>query len=177
LHLQPKYGPIHIKLENLTYETVSKAVNSLILKLRLDEGDCSEYYVSRIKLIKQLPSNSPKCTYQFQRGVNVNSQCGKLCENNPKIIGSNEYCRTCLKKTIVRKMLDLPMDSIDESNIQDYNIKPYYDNDEVTRDLLDNGYHVINAFEKYYVIANAIDYAQFTIYSKDCTPELINWTE
>lgn len=45
----------------------------------------------------------------------------------------------------------------------------------ITNDLFSNKYYVINRFEKYYVIAFALDYTRFEIYSKDCDKELINW--
>lgn len=43
-------------------------------------------------------------------------------------------------------------------------------------DLLSKGYSVWNLFQKYYVIAWAIDYTRFEIYSEDCE-DVIEWGE
>ena len=53
---------------------------------------------------------------------------------------------------------------INESEVQD-----------VTNSLFSKKYYVINRFEKYYVIAFAIDYTRFEVYSKDSDKELIKW--
>jgi hypothetical protein len=50
-----------------------------------------------------------------------------------------------------------------------------YSIDEIVNGLMDNDFYVANRFEKYYVIAFAIDYARFEIYSKDCDKKLIQW--
>jgi hypothetical protein len=48
---------------------------------------------------------------------------------------------------------------------------------EIAQDLSDCGYYVINRFEKYYVIAYALDFTRFEIFSKDCDKELIIWPD
>jgi hypothetical protein len=48
---------------------------------------------------------------------------------------------------------------------------------EVTNDLLDRNYSVWNRYEKYYVIAFALNYTRFEIFSKDCDKQLIQWRE
>ena len=45
----------------------------------------------------------------------------------------------------------------------------------VTNSLCNRNYYVINRFEKYYVIAFAIDYTRFEVFSRDCDKELIKW--
>jgi hypothetical protein len=46
---------------------------------------------------------------------------------------------------------------------------------EVVENLCNDGYSVWNRVNKYYVVAFAIDYVRFDIYSKDCDKELIDW--
>ena len=53
----------------------------------------------------------------------------------------------------------------------------YFNADEVVRDLSEDGYYCWNRFEKYYVIAFAIDYVRFEVFSKYCDKELIKWRE
>jgi len=48
---------------------------------------------------------------------------------------------------------------------------------EIIDDLMDKGYWVWNRFEKYYVVAFALDFTRFEVYSKDCDKELIKWRE
>lgn len=48
---------------------------------------------------------------------------------------------------------------------------------EIARSLWKENYYVINRFEKYYVIAFALDFTRFEVYSKDCDKELIKWRE
>ncbi|MFS8160395.1 MAG: hypothetical protein ACMG6E_09370, partial [Candidatus Roizmanbacteria bacterium] len=58
-----------------------------------------------------------------------------------------------------------------------YFYKKYMSLSDITNDLLNDGYYVWNRFEKYYVIAFALDYVRFEIYSKDCDKILIKWRE
>ena len=55
----------------------------------------------------------------------------------------------------------------------------YYENDNFIKDvcsgLIDDHYYVINRVNKYYVIAFAINYTKFEIYSKDKDKEFIDW--
>ncbi len=48
---------------------------------------------------------------------------------------------------------------------------------EVLRDLLRENYYVRNRYEKYYVLAFAINHTRFHIWSKDCDAELIKWRD
>ena len=50
-----------------------------------------------------------------------------------------------------------------------------FDKNEVLESLQKNGYYVLNRFEKFYVIAFAIDFVRFEIFSKDCEKQLIDW--
>lgn len=49
------------------------------------------------------------------------------------------------------------------------------DVDYVAEKLIDENYFVYNRVNKYYVVAFALDYTRFEIYSKDCDKQLINW--
>lgn len=55
----------------------------------------------------------------------------------------------------------------------------YEDNtvNDIVGDLLTDGYYVWNRYNKYYVIAFAIDYKKFEVYSKDCDKKIIVWRE
>lgn len=57
--------------------------------------------------------------------------------------------------------------------------KPQFikDRDDVIDNLITNGYSVWNRFNKYYVIAWAVDHTRFEVYSKDCDKMLIQWGE
>lgn len=48
---------------------------------------------------------------------------------------------------------------------------------EIAADLLNDGYYVWNRFEKYYVIAFALNYTRFEVFSKDYDKELIKWRD
>lgn len=49
--------------------------------------------------------------------------------------------------------------------------------DEVCDVLKNDSYYVINRLNKYYVVAFAINYARFRIWSKDCQVDIIDWEE
>lgn len=49
------------------------------------------------------------------------------------------------------------------------------DESAIVADLLSDKFYVINRYEKYYVIAFALDFTRFEVYSKDCSKELIKW--
>jgi len=42
--------------------------------------------------------------------------------------------------------------------------------------LIEDKYNVLNAYEKYYIIAMAIDFTRFEIYNRDYGPWEIEWT-
>lgn len=65
-------------------------------------------------------------------------------------------------------------ESIDPS---EYYFTKDYDKNDVLNDLMKDKYYVWNRYEKYYVIAFAINYTRFEIFSKDCDKELIEWRE
>ena len=46
---------------------------------------------------------------------------------------------------------------------------------EVEKCLRERGYYCLNRYEKYYVVAFALDYKRFEVFSKDCSKELIKW--
>jgi len=48
---------------------------------------------------------------------------------------------------------------------------------EVVDNLYNDGFHVWNRLNKYYVVAFAINYNRFDIYSKDCDKKLIEWED
>lgn len=56
-----------------------------------------------------------------------------------------------------------------------YYFGTYHDSENVSDALYDNDYFVMNRFEKYYVIAFALNYTRFEVFSKDCDKELISW--
>src|ERR1700722_4382478 len=58
-----------------------------------------------------------------------------------------------------------------------YYVNKHHSTDEVVATLISDDYYVINRYQKYYVIAFAINYTRFEIYSKDCDKELIQWRE
>lgn len=55
-----------------------------------------------------------------------------------------------------------------------YDSSGYWPN-KIASTLIEDGYYVINRWQKYYVIAFALDYTRFEVYSKDCDKKLIDW--
>lgn len=102
------YGPVHMKINNLKYETISKAIDKLLRDSQKED-----------------------------------------CEP-PHFLEYDEP----------RMWADDP---------------PYYDNNDITKDLMNDGYYVWNRYQKYYVIAFAIDYTRFEFYSKDVDKRVIEW--
>jgi hypothetical protein len=49
--------------------------------------------------------NAPKCVYTFQRGNKKGEVCGEIVANNGAP-GSNEYCKSCLKKKTVQNRIN-----------------------------------------------------------------------
>ena len=77
-------------------------------------------------------------------------------------------------KILVDKML---MYKLKYENLEEY-FEFVSDNiDYIVSKLRKKRYYVRNRYEKYYVIAFAIDYVRFEIYSKDCDKQLIKWRE
>lgn len=56
-----------------------------------------------------------------------------------------------------------------------YYFSDYYDENKVVKRLQTDGYYCRNRFEKYYVIAWALNYTRFEVFSKDCEKQLISW--
>lgn len=50
-----------------------------------------------------------------------------------------------------------------------------YDPENIANDLFQDGYYVYNRYNKYYVVAYALNYTKFEVYSKDCDKKLIKW--
>ena len=72
--------------------------------------------------------------------------------------------------------------SCDNNHGDDYCIDSYIykfvndlEYDIIKRCLLDDDYLVYNRVEKYYVVAFAIDFTRFEVFSKDCDKEIISW--
>ena len=47
--------------------------------------------------------------------------------------------------------------------------------EKITWNLIFQNYYVINEFNRYYVIAFALNFTRFEIFSKDCATQLITW--
>ena len=75
----------------------------------------------------------------------------------------------------VRKILQ----NFNSSNDPSGYYHQYKDSDmeSIVNSLFSKKYYVINRFEKYYVIAFAIDYTRFEVFSRDCDKELIKWRD
>lgn len=58
-----------------------------------------------------------------------------------------------------------------------YYFEQDYDVSEVIQNLISNQYYCWNRYQKYYVIAFAIDYVRFSVFSKDCDKMIIKWRE
>ena len=74
--------------------------------------------------------------------------------------------------------IDLITKPFIEGKLQDdssYYFKMDYSKDEVLSVLQRKNYYVLNRYEKFYVIAFAINYTKFEIFSKDCDKKLIKW--
>ena len=56
-----------------------------------------------------------------------------------------------------------------------YYFKDDYYSQEVAEALMKKGYYVVNRYEKYYVVAFALNYTRFEVFSKDCDKETIKW--
>jgi len=100
--LIPKYGPVHVNFDGLSYDTVNKVVTNILSTFKSQKDDPTGYYNERIN------------AHEIQ---------------------------------------------------------------EITQDLLNSGYYVWNRFEKYYVIAFALNFTRFEVFSKDCDKELIKWRD
>jgi hypothetical protein len=51
------------------------------------------------------------------------------------------------------------------------------DIDQMAEELLKNKYYVLNRVNKYYVIAFALNFHRFDVFSKDCDKQLIKWRQ
>lgn len=83
-----------------------------------------------------------------------------------------KICESVVK--IMKPLIDGEEKDPTGSYVSDYTPK---DTKEIVNSLYKSKYYVINRYAKYYVIAFALDYARFEIYSKDCNKELIKWRE
>ena len=48
---------------------------------------------------------------------------------------------------------------------------------DIVDSLIDHGHYVLNQFDKYYVVAFAVDYKRFIIYSRGYDKKLIKWSK
>ena len=63
-----------------------------------------------------------------------------------------------------------------------YYFEHFFENEQenirkISYNLMSEHYYVRNRFEKYYVVAFAVDYSRFEVFSKDCDKELIAWDD
>lgn len=65
--------------------------------------------------------------------------------------------------------------SDEEDDPSYYFFSSYFDAKEIVNCLLEDKYFCWNNFQKYYVIAFAIDYNRFAVFSKDCKTRLVKW--
>ena len=56
-----------------------------------------------------------------------------------------------------------------------YYFSSYYNAGRIVQELEEQGCYCVNRYEKYYVIAFAVDYRRFEIFSKDRNKKLISW--
>lgn len=84
-----------------------------------------------------------------------------------------------VKQTVIELIDDFLEADIDPSRYYCETFEDDYDHEieSITLNLLSKSYYVINRFEKYYVIAFALNYTRFEIFSKDCDKELIKWRD
>lgn len=82
-----------------------------------------------------------------------------------------QFTKTDIEKFIneVRLVFALPL------KLCYFNDRIY--NSEIVDELYNDNFYVLNRIEKYYVVAFAINYTRFEIYSKDCDKKLISWRE
>lgn len=67
---------------------------------------------------------------------------------------------------------DVPDEKADSSG---YFFELDFDIHEIIDDLQEQGYYCLNRYQKYYVVAFALNYTRFEVFSKDCDKEIINW--
>ena len=108
--LKPRYGPVHIEINDLKYETISNAVEKIAQQIIKNQSDCTGCYFYS----------------EYDMGNSIS-------------------------------------------------FVPKYNNNTITNELLENGYYVLNRYEKYYVIAFALNYKEFKVVSANCLKELIEW--
>lgn len=87
-------------------------------------------------------------------------------------------------RSVIRSMFQTFMKENDGHDPTKFFNNPYDDNEDIedtfnyiTEGLLENQYYVRNRWEKYYVIAYAINFVRFEIFSKECDKCLIKWRE
>ena len=126
--LHHKYGPIHIKLNDINdLQEIKSAIRNMISVFKWkDVKDC-------------IPDDG---------------LYGKYCNNDTHDHGTND-----------------PSSYFDADFFKE---EDRYIN-IIAASLLNDKFFAKNRYNKYYVIAFAINYAKFDVYSKDCTKKLINW--
>lgn len=73
-------------------------------------------------------------------------------------------------------------DTSEQSDPTTYYFEHFFENEQeniqrISYNLMSEHYYVRNRFEKYYVIAFAVDYSRFEVFSKDYDKELISWDD
>ena len=114
------YGPVHVPIDNLDYETLKSGIEKIASPFLK--------YISNIKKDSE---------YYWDRPMSVTEQC-------------------------------------DPSG---YYFEKDYDVNDIVHELINNKYYCWNRYNKYYVIAFAIDYIRFSVFSKDCDKIVIKWRD
>ena len=95
----------------------------------------------------------------------------------------NEIAKPFLKYIARRYHLELAekyslKDELDEKlDPTGYFFETDFDIEEIVNSLIEKEYYCLNRYCKYYVVAFALNYARFEVFSKDCDKELIKWNE
>jgi hypothetical protein len=99
-----------------------------------------------------------------------------------KQFSEKDNLKTIVRKLIIEYLVECGnSDPIDffweyDCKTQESREKCLIENIEtIANKLSSQRYYVCNRWNKYYVVAFAIDFVRFEIYSKDCDKELINW--
>jgi len=86
------------------------------------------------------------------------------------------------KRKLKRKILALirPFKKKYKEDCSEYFDDAFFEKEDeyvtnIVQSLIEKKYYVFNRYNKYYVIAFAIDFVRFEVFSKDCDKELIKW--
>lgn len=96
-------GLPYVKPENsLTNQNIASQMPSVTGFKEVTRKPSSKRKERRKKVFDE---NAPKCEYLIQRGKKKGDRCSSPCENDPNILGSDRYCKVCLKKKTVQRSL------------------------------------------------------------------------